>query len=156
VQPRGRFGYALDPERMASNPEMVIPFKPDESELCNLVQRDEMPPEGSPRGRPSASEKEIIRAWITAGAPPAAVSASQDSQPKINSGEQPVASPATWADARRFLAWFDWFHLLVLHFPIALVAAAAIAVSWSALRGSHLSRRRSVSARFSEPPFDGP
>jgi hypothetical protein len=145
-KPRGRFGYALDLARIAANPEMVIPFKPDESELWHLVQRDEMPPQGSPRGRPGASEKEIIRAWITAGAPPAAASALQDSRPNFRFCEQPDVSPATWAAVRRFLAWFGKFHLLDRHFPIALVAAAAIAGSWSALRRSRLSRRRSDSS----------
>src|ERR1700678_3903139 len=46
AKPKGRFGYVLDLRRMAGNPEMVIPLRPDESELWVLVQRNEMPPAG--------------------------------------------------------------------------------------------------------------
>lgn len=69
AKPLGRFGYVLDLARVASNPEMVIPGSPDESELWELVQRDEMPPEDSPTGLLSSEQKEVIRVWIAAGAP---------------------------------------------------------------------------------------
>src|SRR4029077_5516494 len=49
-KPKGRFGYVLDLRRVAGNPELVIPFRPDESELWVLIQRGEMPPEDSPSG----------------------------------------------------------------------------------------------------------
>ena len=32
AKPKGRFGYVLDLQRIASNPEIVIPGRPDESE----------------------------------------------------------------------------------------------------------------------------
>src|SRR4051812_15387288 len=48
ARPRGRFGYVLDLHRVAANPEMVVPRRPDESELWALVEHDEMPPPGSP------------------------------------------------------------------------------------------------------------
>src|SRR6476659_1144345 len=38
AKPKGRFGYVLDLERIASNPEMVIPFRADESELLALIE----------------------------------------------------------------------------------------------------------------------
>jgi mono/diheme cytochrome c family protein/uncharacterized membrane protein len=101
-KPKGRFGYVLDLRRVAENPEMVIPGRPTESELWVLVQRDEMPPADSPHGALAPEQKEVIRAWIAAGAP--------DAFPR--------------ASADRMLRWLGKFHLLLLHFPIALVVAA--------------------------------
>jgi hypothetical protein len=69
AKPKGRFGYVLDLARVAANREMVVPFSPDESELWQLIRRGEMPPEDSTTGALSAEQKEVIRAWIAAGAP---------------------------------------------------------------------------------------
>lgn len=69
AKPEGRFGYVTDLRRVASNPELVIPSLPDESELWEHVRRDEMPPEDAPSGPLSMAEKDVIRAWIAAGAP---------------------------------------------------------------------------------------
>src|SRR5262245_3967652 len=81
ARPRGRFGYVLDLRRVAANPEMVIPNRPDESELWILVQRGEMPPDDSPSGPLSADEKEVIRRWIAAGAPDAREQPPPDASP---------------------------------------------------------------------------
>jgi mono/diheme cytochrome c family protein len=68
-KPKGRFGYVLDLRRVASNPELVIPGRPSESELWLLVEHDEMPPPDSPRGPLTPAEKAVVRDWIAAGAP---------------------------------------------------------------------------------------
>jgi mono/diheme cytochrome c family protein/uncharacterized membrane protein len=121
AKPKGRFGYVTDLRRVAANPEMVVPGRPDESELWELVRRDEMPPAKSPTGPLTAEQKEVVRAWIAAGAPDASPPADEPSPP----------SPGV-----RTLRWIGKFHLLALHFPIALVIAAAIAEAFSALRRS--------------------
>jgi mono/diheme cytochrome c family protein len=72
AKPKGRFGYVLDLARVAGNPELVIPSSPQESELWEHVHRDEMPPADAPSGPLSPEQKEVIRAWIAAGAPKAA------------------------------------------------------------------------------------
>jgi hypothetical protein len=100
-----------------------------------------MPPEDSHLGPLSASEKQAIRAWIEAGAPQ-------------GSGMPPLPAPGTAAslsaptgaggagggDAEPFLVhalhWAGRFHVLVIHFPIALLAAAAM------LEGLTIFRRR--------------
>src|SRR5579863_3402071 len=64
ARPEGRFGYVLDLRRVASNPELVVPSSPDESELWEHVRREEMPPEDAPSGPLSTTEKDVIRAWI--------------------------------------------------------------------------------------------
>ncbi|MFL5338720.1 MAG: c-type cytochrome domain-containing protein [Gemmataceae bacterium] len=69
AKPKGRFGYVTDLARVAANREMVVPGAPAESELWELVRRGEMPPNDSSTGPLSAQQKEVIRAWIEAGAP---------------------------------------------------------------------------------------
>jgi hypothetical protein len=121
-RPRGRFGYVLDLRRVAGNPELVIPGRPEESELWALVLRGDMPPADSPHGPLVESEKETIRAWIAAGAPAAGEGTGT-----------PTPSPV-----RRAVRWLGRFHLLVLHFPIALVLAAGAGEVASAWRGSRV------------------
>src|SRR5205085_2711854 len=121
-KPKGRFGYVLDLGRMRENPEMVIPSRPDESELWVLVRGDEMPPPDSPQGPPTHAQKEIIREWIAAGAPDAFPGAS-DSPPAVRLEQTAPVSPEG-TSAGRLLRWLGKFHLLLLLFPIALVLAA--------------------------------
>jgi len=127
-KPRGRFGYVLDLPRVAGNPELVVPGRPDESEVWALVDRGEMPPPDSPAGPLTAAEKEAVRAWIAAGAPDAA---------RTGAGPDPAeaAGVAVPSPARRTFRWVGKFHLLLLHFPVALVLAAGVAELLSACRG---------------------
>src|SRR5262249_29020614 len=118
AKPRGRFGYVLDLARVAGNPEMVIPSSVDESELWELVRRGEMPPEDSPTGPPTEAEKETIRTWIAAGAPTKAAS-----PPPSNSDTGPVSVSAP-AGRKSILHILGPFHVLAVHFPIALLIVA--------------------------------
>ncbi len=54
---------------LAANPEWVIPLEPEKSYLWTLIRDDDMPAKGAKAGPLNAQEKEIIRAWIAAGAP---------------------------------------------------------------------------------------
>ena len=65
--PKAASGSAR-PRAVAANPEMVIRWSPDESELWELVRRGEMPPADASAGPLSQQEKELIRSWIAAGA----------------------------------------------------------------------------------------
>lgn len=126
-KPQGRFGYVLDLRRLAGNPEMVIPFRPDESELWVLVNKDEMPPADSPKGPLTATEKEAIRNWVAAGAPDALSETSRGIATATPVAPEDSSSPiAEPSNVNRLLRWVGKFHLLVLHFPIALMVAAAI------------------------------
>lgn len=69
-KPEGRFGYVLDLQKVAANPELVIPSKPLQSELYLLIQEGEMPPKDSSFGKLTTAQKELVRNWIGAGAPP--------------------------------------------------------------------------------------
>jgi uncharacterized membrane protein len=143
VKPKGRFGYVLDLRRVAENPEFVIPLRPAESELWELVQRNEMPPPDSPHGPLTFTEKETIREWIAAGAPdvlpgPALVPRTVGSEPMAPAATEPAA-------VGRLLGWLGKFHLLLLHFPIALVVGAGVGELWSIWRRNPLP---SESVRF--------
>jgi len=107
AKPECRFGYVLDLKRIAANPELVIPLRPDESELWVLVQRGEMPPADSPQGSLTRSQREIIRTWIAAGAPKASAGA-VDSSPSVQSESTTLA--LTTADR-----WVGKVHLLRNH-----------------------------------------
>src|SRR5262245_7385517 len=130
AKPKGRFGYVLDLQRVAKSPEMVIPAQPAESELWILVQRDEMPPPDSPRGSLTREQKEIIREWISSGAPDALPRTSDSPTAVISELPATVSTEVTPAD--RLIGWLGKFHLVLLHFPIALVLAAGVGEAWSA------------------------
>jgi hypothetical protein len=133
-RPRGGFGYILDLRRLAGDAGKVVPSKPDESELWMLVRNGEMPPPDSPTGPLTAAEKEVIRAWIASGAPVGSEPTAQSSP--IPAPENPETdSPGAAQLVRRTLRWLGKFHLLLLHFPIALLLAAGVAELWSAWKG---------------------
>jgi mono/diheme cytochrome c family protein/uncharacterized membrane protein len=143
AKPKGRFGYVLDLRRVAENPEMVIPLQPTESELWVLVERDEMPPADSPHGALSSAQKEIIRRWIAAGAPDASPDALETASSVRSESKDPTPREITSVD--RLIRWLGKFHLLMLHFPIALVLAAGVGEAWSLWRREPLP---SESVRF--------
>jgi len=124
AKPKGRFGYVLDLRRVARNPEMVIPYRPDKSELWLLVKQNEMPPANSPHGALAPAQKEVIRSWIAAGAPDASA-ATVDARASIRS-ELASPAPMELASADRILRLLGKLHLLLVHFPIALVVAAGV------------------------------
>src|ERR1017187_1004394 len=54
---------------LAANREWVVPHEPEKSYLWTLIRDDDMPAKGAKAGPLNSQEKEIIRAWIAAGAP---------------------------------------------------------------------------------------
>jgi uncharacterized membrane protein/mono/diheme cytochrome c family protein len=128
AKPKGRFGYVLDLARVAGNREMIVAGTPEESELWELVRRGEMPPEDSPAGPLTADQKETVRAWIAAGASaPASDNAATVSLPDTT----PSGAPGL----TRTLRQLGRLHVVLVHFPIALLIAAAAGEVWSILRG---------------------
>jgi uncharacterized membrane protein len=126
-KPKGRFGYVLDLARVAGNREMVVPGAPEESEMWELVRRGEMPPEDSPTGPLTAGQKEVIRAWIAAGAPAPASDVAVTVSP-------PDAASSGATALTRTLRRLGRLHVVLVHFPIALLIAAAAGEAWSAWR----------------------
>jgi hypothetical protein len=138
AKPKGRFGYVLDLARVASNREMVVPSSPSESELWELVQRGEMPPVDSPTGALTAEQKEVIHAWIAAGAPSVASLGSPKLPPSTQPQEVDAAKPTALLLGRHFLRWIGKFHVVLLHLPIGLLVAAAVGECWSIGRTSRV------------------
>jgi len=132
--PKGRFGYVLDLGRLATNPELVVPDRPEESELLALIEHDEMPPPGALGGPLALPEKAAVRAWIAAGAPAGAPTAAVMASNGASAAE--VGTPTTAHLAARALRWTGKLHLLLLHAPIAFAVAAALAEAILMLRGS--------------------
>ncbi len=64
---RGGFDRILDAAALIDR-ELVVPGDADGSELYQRLRDGEMPPRGQPR--PTGAEREAVRAWIAAGAPP--------------------------------------------------------------------------------------
>jgi uncharacterized membrane protein len=129
--------YLHELSQVARNPEWVVPYAPEKSYLWTLLQNDDMPAKGAKVGPLTAEEKETVRAWIAAGAPVPASQAVPPSQPPppVTPDAEP-APPRPWP--ARLLAWIGKFHVLVIHFPIALLAAAALAELLAWWRGSVL------------------
>jgi hypothetical protein len=138
AKPRGKFGHVLDLPRVAANPKYVVPSLPDDSPLWKLIDEGEMPPEDARTGALTKEEKELVRAWIDAGAPAPATPAilfpdtpTQAAPPPAEAAGAPPAAPF----AVRLLRWVGKFHVATVHFPIALLLAAAVAEVWALWRG---------------------
>jgi mono/diheme cytochrome c family protein/uncharacterized membrane protein len=112
-----RGGMTLDLQELATHSNLVVPFRPESSRLWQLVRDGDMPEEGSKAGPLTASEKEVIRTWIASGAP---VPTSPGQVIETDRSQR-----ASLPLSRRLLAWLGKFHVLVIHFPIALLVTAA-------------------------------
>jgi uncharacterized membrane protein len=126
-KPKGKFGYVLDLKRVAANPDFVVPGKPEDSQLWDLIDNDEMPAEGAKAGPLSKEEKQTVKDWITAGAPP----------PAPSSGETSDNASASSSE-QHFLDWIGRFHVPIIHFPIGLLLAAAAGELWFVWRKSRV------------------
>lgn len=128
-KPKGEFGYVLDLKKLAADPDKVVPGKPEDSQLWQLVQDEEMPPEEAKAGPLTQEQKQIIHDWIAAGAPSLPIEPSVP--PPTTKAAENAPAPSL---AKHFLHWLGKFHVIVIHFPIALLMAAAAGEVWSAWR----------------------
>jgi mono/diheme cytochrome c family protein len=126
-KPKGKFGYVLDLKRLAADPKKVVPYKAEKSKLWQLVRAEEMPPEEAKAGPLTNEQKEIIHAWIEAGAP--STPSEQGSPSSANQAAERESAPAA---GRHLLDWLGNFHVVVVHFPIALLLAAVVGELWFA------------------------
>jgi mono/diheme cytochrome c family protein/uncharacterized membrane protein len=124
---KGSFGYVLDLKKLAADRKKVMPFMPEKSGLWQLIQDGEMPAEGAKAGPLTKAQKEVVRAWIEAGAPSATV---EPEEP--NSNQKAAPSPSASPEKRRFVDWVGNFHVVLVHFPIGLLLAAVAGECWFA------------------------
>jgi uncharacterized membrane protein len=120
--PKGKFGYVLDLPRVAANPKLLVPHHPEKSKLWKLIADGDMPPDNARAGPLTGREMTAVREWIEAGAPPA----------QHASGPREQQRPPSFAI--RLSEWLARFHVVVVHFPIALLLAAALAEAAIMLR----------------------
>ena len=137
---KGDFGHVLDLRRMVDEGYYVVAGRPDESYLYELIFEAEMPKKAPPL---SDEDVETVRQWIMAvgavtqaasgspdGAvqdPPAEATDGGDAKPAVPQREarpRPKRGLTGWP---RLVKWLGNFHPTSVHFPIALLLAAAVA-----------------------------
>jgi mono/diheme cytochrome c family protein/uncharacterized membrane protein len=131
--------YLHELGQVASHRDWVVPFEPEQSYLWILVRDGDMPAKGAKAGPLSSEEKETVRAWISAGAPVprSSVMASRDDSLQGSADSTaPASSPVIESPVARGLAWLGRFHIVVIHFPIALLITVALIEMTAACRGS--------------------
>lgn len=116
AKPKGRFGYVLDLERVAGNPDYVRPGAPERSlfyrQLVATDPTEKMPPPNAKVSGPmSAFEIEVIRLWIAQMG---------------TTGTGLVARAAPTLPAWEMIG--RW-HVVVVHFPVALLVTA-LGLEW--------------------------
>jgi uncharacterized membrane protein len=129
-RPKGKFGYVLDLKRLAANRKYIVPGKPEDSELYDLVFHDDMPGEDANVPPLTMEEKEKVRRWIEIGAPgdlPAAAEKEATLAPAPP--PPPTAREPLWKGTLR---WIGKLHPASTHFPVALMLVAVLAegIAW--------------------------
>jgi uncharacterized membrane protein/mono/diheme cytochrome c family protein len=129
-RPKGGFGHVLDLRRLAADDNYVVPGRPDQSELLNvLVTPDQdllMPPPDSDAPALSVAEIDLVRRWILALDQPAAIPAPPPDPTPPPAPPAAVGSTdlsATPGPSTRTV--IARLHPMIVHFPVALLVVAA-------------------------------
>jgi uncharacterized membrane protein/mono/diheme cytochrome c family protein len=122
-RPKGKFGYVLDLQRMADNPDYVLRGDAEKSELYIMVRDDEMPGEDAPVPALTPEEKDIVKRWIEIGAPGELPTPTVEPAPSVVLAAPKKTDPL-W---RRALQWVGKLHPVSTHFPVGLMMAAVLA-----------------------------
>ena len=148
--PKAAFGYVNDLKRLVASGKYVVPGQPDKSELWKEIEEGDMPPDEARAGPITPAEKNSILQWIAGGAPQLAseggpiarpaeateVQAASPSVPKVS--EVPLSKRDDRGMTSRLVVLLGRFHVVVIHFPIALLMVAALAEAWEMLRRSSI------------------
>jgi len=113
-RPKGKFGFILDMRRLSRAGEYVVRGKPEKSSLWSVIEDGSMPPPARQTAL-SDADKSAVRDWILDGAPPG----------PIDPGVLPPLPEVEETSAAVHYA--GQFHPLLVHFPIGLLLAAALA-----------------------------
>ena len=139
--PRGKFGYVTDLRRLVDSGKYVVPGSPRGSELWKQISDDDMPPDDARAGPLTESEKASILAWINAGAPALADEPPAEARTPTREPVSAPVEPTPRADpiptpsfAARAVVLIGRMHVVIVHFPIALLVSAAAAEAWGLWR----------------------
>src|SRR5262245_38185721 len=108
---KGGFGYVLDRDQLVSRGK-IVPGKADESELLLRVEKGEMPP-ANQKVRPGPAEAALLRKWIDAGAPAAALTSAARSYLDSKYVNDHIVADRKTVEPRhyRYLRYFTLTHL---------------------------------------------
>lgn len=109
ARPKGKFGYVTDLEKIKADPKLL-------AKLAKLVAEGDMPPEGE---EPlTDAELKAVKAWVEEG--------------PVKNGTQPAGPIGSDLALRTpFWEWAGRFHVLIVHFPVALSVMAALVELWA-------------------------
>lgn len=140
-RPKGKFGYVLDLQRVADNPDYVVRGDVNRSEMFLMVRDNEMPGEDANVEPLTPEEVATVARWIEVGAPAGPVVAKTPEKENITRIESPKKGMPLW---KQLLRWVGRFHPVTTHFPIALMMVAVFAegLAWWTRRESWLQTVR--------------
>src|SRR5262249_55555413 len=136
-----------DLEKLAASGKYVVPGNLEKSEVWQEISEGDMPPDNAKAGPLSAQETDAIRRWIVEGAPSLnakggsveGASTQYPSAPTADNPSRVAAAPPAEEKASpgaRAVALLGRFHVLVVHFPLALLLTAVSVEVVSGLRRS--------------------
>jgi mono/diheme cytochrome c family protein/uncharacterized membrane protein len=127
-RPKSGFGFVTDLARLAASPKYIVPGDPDGSFLWRQIAEGEMPPDNAKAGPLTDAERDAVQGWIRSGAP-----VPTSAGPGIAPGDSTdiAAGPGARTPFARALDLVGRLHVVVIHFPIALLAAAAAGELWA-------------------------
>ena len=146
--PKATFGFVNDLNRLVASGKYVVPGQPDKSELWKAIDEGDMPPDKARAGPLVPAEKDAVLRWIVGGAPPldlasGAIARSPESKqaPSASTGApnapaDPPPKNHDRATVSRLVVLLGRLHVIVIHFPIALLLVAAVAEAWEMHRRS--------------------
>ncbi|QDU32892.1 Planctomycete cytochrome C [Poriferisphaera corsica] len=123
--PEGGFDFILNLKQLAADPNYIVPTKPDQSYIWEVIESDEMPPPDSDIPPLSEKQKETVKWWIESGA------ATRD-QSTVIIHDIPLTERTVTIDqprisaSRKIIQFLGQFHPASSHFPISLLLVAAL------------------------------
>jgi len=140
-RPKGKFGYVLDLQRMADNPDYVTRGDPAKSELFLMVDDDSMPGEDANVPPLTPEEKAVVKRWVEIGAPSELPAGAEKEVPAVSVSETGGPEMPTW---KRAIRWIGRFHPVSTHFPVGLMMVAVLAegLAWWTRRESWMQTVR--------------
>ncbi len=140
---RQRGGLRLDSRAavlQGGRTSVVEPGHPELSALIDAISYDNPDLQMPPAGMLGAQERTDLATWIAIGVPWAEAST------PIVADPVPATRTGSW------WTWFGHWHPVVVHFPVALLIAAALAelvrLVRSAMPGDHAEHHRRTTTRF--------